>query len=125
MIQVAPRTGGKLRSLSFLEPQLLPPLSPCAPVRLMSLPLGFGSAFAASPLAPWMIARGCAPQMSRDDAAAHAYLLRIDGRGLHLSTLRLNLSAFCGIGVHSGVVEGFFGGVRRYKRVSGGVQGVL
>ena len=26
------------------------------------------------------------------------------GRGLHWSTFRLNLSAFCGIGVHLGVV---------------------
>jgi len=28
----------------------------------------------------------------------------IAGRGLHSSTFRLNLSAFCGIGVHQGVV---------------------
>ena len=31
------------------------------------------------------------------------------GRGLHSSTVRLNLSAFCGIGVHVGVVDGMFG----------------
>jgi hypothetical protein len=28
----------------------------------------------------------------------------VDGRGLHSSTFRLNLSALCGIGVHLGVV---------------------
>ena len=31
------------------------------------------------------------------------------GWGLHSSTFRLNLSAFCGIGVHSGVVQGGVG----------------
>jgi hypothetical protein len=31
-------------------------------------------------------------------------LKKLDGRGLHSSTFRLNLSAFCGIGVHLGVV---------------------
>jgi hypothetical protein len=29
-----------------------------------------------------------------------------NGRGLHSSTFRLNLSAFCGIRVYLGVVEG-------------------
>jgi len=28
----------------------------------------------------------------------------LEGRGLHSSTFRLNFSAFCGIGVHLGVV---------------------
>ena len=35
-------------------------------------------------------------------------LLDIAGRGSHSSTFRLNLSAFCGIGLHLGVVEGVF-----------------
>jgi hypothetical protein len=29
---------------------------------------------------------------------------RVEGRGLHSCTFRLNLSTFCGIGVHVGVV---------------------
>jgi len=40
------------------------------------------------------------------------------GRGLHSSTFRLNVSAFCGRGVHVGVVwglcRGCLGGVRGY-----------
>jgi hypothetical protein len=35
-------------------------------------------------------------------------LQKILGRALHSSTFWLNLSAFCGIGVHSGVVQGLF-----------------
>ena len=33
---------------------------------------------------------------------------RVQGRGLHSSTFRLNISAFCGTGVHMLVVEGVF-----------------
>jgi len=33
-----------------------------------------------------------------------AALTRLTGRGLHSSTFRLNISAFCGTGVHLGVV---------------------
>ena len=41
-------------------------------------------------------------------------LLTVRTRGLHLSTFRLNLSAFYGIGVHLGAVQGVLGGVRGY-----------
>ena len=44
------------------------------------------------------------------------------GRGLHSSTFRLNLSAFCGIGVHLGFVWEV---PRRCLGVLGGVQGVF
>ena len=76
--------GGKgvvLRSLSFLEPQLQAPTYACVPAGVMTLPLGLGSAFAASPLLPLAISRGCAPggTMSSADASAHAFLLRVDG----------------------------------------------
>jgi hypothetical protein len=43
------------------------------------------------------------------------------GRGLHLSTFRLNLSAFCGMWVHFGDVEGVVsevsGGMKEYEGV--------
>ena len=32
----------------------------------------------------------------------------VGGRGLHSFAFQLNLSAFCGIGVHVGVVEGVY-----------------
>ena len=73
--------GVVLRSLSFLEPQLRAPTYACVPAGVMTLPLGLGSAFAASPLLPLAISRGCAPggTMSSADASAHAFLLRVDG----------------------------------------------
>ena len=46
----------------------------------------------------------------------------IHGRGLHSSTFRLNLSAFCGIGVRLGVVQGM---LRRCNGVLGGLSGVF
>jgi len=45
-----------------------------------------------------------------------------EGRGLHSSTFRLNVSAFCGQGVHLGVAQGVF---RRWYGVLGGAQGVF
>jgi len=50
-------------------------------------------------------------------------------RGLHSSTFRLNVSAFCGIGVLLGVVQGAFRGCSEgvqgvFKGCSGDVQGV-
>ena len=44
------------------------------------------------------------------------------GRGLYSSTFRIDVSAFCGIGVHVGAVSEVF---RRCAGVSGGVQGVF
>ena len=43
-------------------------------------------------------------------------------RGLHSSTFRLNLIAFCGIGVHSGVV---LGGVHEVSGATKEYQGVF
>jgi len=63
----------------ILEPQLVPPLSPCGPAKMLTLPFGVGPAFAASPLTPLMMAYGCARDMRWDDAVAHAFLLRVDG----------------------------------------------
>ena len=71
--------GAVMRSLSFLEPQLRAPTSPCFPAHLLTLPLGLGAALAATPLLPLAITRGCARGMSPDDAASHAFLLRVDG----------------------------------------------
>ena len=53
---------------------------------------------------------------SERKAAAEAVAQRRDvaGRGLHSSAFRLNLSAFYGIGVHLGAVQGVLGGVRGY-----------
>jgi cullin 1 len=42
------------------------------------------------------------------------------GRGLHSSTFRLNFSAFCGTGVHSGFVEAVF---RRCEGVLRSIRG--
>jgi len=40
------------------------------------------------------------------------------GRGLHSSTFRLNVSAFCGIGVHLGI---FYAVLRRCYGILGGI----
>jgi len=52
-------------------------------------------------------------------ATSRASSARVPGRGLHLSTFRLNVSAFCGIG---GCVEGLFRGCQGDP---GGVWGCL
>ena len=69
-----------VRSLSFLEPQLRAPSTPCAPAGLLTLPLGLGRSAAASPLLPAALARSCGGgAMSPRDAESHAFLLRVDG----------------------------------------------
>jgi len=53
--------------------------------------------------------------------ASPPHLLRhLARRGLHSSTFRLNFSAFCGIGMHSGVVLGVF---RRCQGVARSIKG--
>ena len=44
----------------------------------------------------------------------HGLIAQVVGRGLHSSTFRLNLSAFCGRGVHYGSFRGCLGGDRGY-----------
>ena len=47
------------------------------------------------------------------------------GRGLHLSTSRLNLSVFCGTRVHFGVVQGLFGRCHGVLRSIRGYSGCI
>ena len=48
-----------------------------------------------------------------------------DGRGSHSSTFRLNLSPFCGIGVHLGLVQGVFGRCQGALRSMRGCSGCI
>lgn len=69
-----------VRSVTFLEPHPRQPAKPCADPRgALAAPARLADAYAASSAFPAAIARGCAPDMSPEDAASHAWLLRVDG----------------------------------------------
>ena len=69
-----------VRSVTFLEPHPQQPARPCADPRgALVAPARLADAYAASSAFPAAIARGCAPDMSPEDAASHAWLLRADG----------------------------------------------
>ena len=55
----------------------------------------------------------CGTQIVLAGSLAFDIIDRLHGRGLHSSTFRLNVSAFCGIGEGClGGVSGVFGGMR-------------
>jgi len=73
------------------------------------------------------LATGMIPQQYLELGYNCTTLLLVYGRGLHSFTFRLNLSAFCGIGVNVGVDAGVFrrcqGVFRRCQGVLGGIRG--
>jgi hypothetical protein len=76
-----------------------------------ALGLGAKSGGRTKPSVAASLASGGAKQKEKDNMGMASWdwkrvkaHMEVGTRGLHSSTFRLNLSAFCGIGVHSGVV---------------------
>jgi len=70
-------------------------------------------------------AAAAAAAAHRAAAVHHGAGGRPGARGLHSSTFRLNLSAFCGIGLHLVVVQGVFRRCQGVLRNVRGVRGVF